>query len=128
MTWFAIAVLCILVLVALLYLVVALYSFWVKTPKWLKITTWVFFILYSAFAILWFAMMKNGSFASASMVLVIMNIILWIYMLLNVRMPKRLKILVWVIACILMLINILWCFAVPAMYGSVSLDMWLSWL
>ena len=128
MTWFAIAVLCILVLVALLYLVVALYSFSVKTPKWLKITTWVFFILYSAFAILWFAMMKNGSFASASMVLVIMNIILWIYMLLNVRMPKRLKILVWVIACILMLINILWCFAVPAMYGSVSLDMWLSWL
>ena len=128
MTWFAIAVLCILILVILLYLVVALYSFWVRIPKWLKITTWVFFILYSAFAILWFAMMKNVSFASVSMILVIINIILWIYMLLNVKMPKRLRILVWVIACVLMFINILWCFAVPSMYGSVSLDMWLSGL
>jgi len=128
MTWFAITVLCILFLVILFYLAIALYSFWVKLPKWLKITTWVFFIVYSVLAIWWFVMMKNVSLASPSTILVIINLILWIYMLLNTKMPKWLKIVIWVIACILMIINIIWCFAVPSMYGTTTLDMWLSWL
>ena len=128
MSWFAIAVLCILVFVVLFYLATALYSFWVRLPKWLRITTWVFFIVYSVLAILWFAMMKNVSVASASMVLVIVNLVLWIYMLLATKAPKRLKILVWVIACILAVIHIISCFAVPAMYGSVTMNMWLNGL
>jgi len=128
MTWFAITILCILLLVILLYLAIALYSFWVKLPKWLKITTWVFFIVYSVFAILWFLMMNTLSLWSISTILIILNLILWIYMLLNVKMPKRLRIIVWIITCILLVINILWCFAVPSMYGTATLDMWINWL
>mgnify|MGYP007056165674 CR=1 FL=1 len=128
MSWFAIAVLCILILVTLFYLATALYSFWVKLPKWLRITTWVFFIVYSLLAILWFAMMKNVSMLSASMALVIVNLILWIYMLVATKAPKRLKILVWVVACILVVIHIISCFAVPTMYGSVTMNMWVNGL
>lgn len=126
MSWFAITVLCILFLVILFYLATALYSFWVKLPKRLKITTWVFFIAYSVFAILWFIIMKTVSLISPTTILVILNLILWIYMLLNVKTPKRLKIVIWVIACILAFINIIWCFSVPSMYGSTTLDMWLN--
>ena len=128
MSWFAIAVLCILIFVILFYLAIVLYSFWAKLPKWLRITTWIFFIVYSVLAVLWFTMMKNVSLASASTVLVIINLVLWIYMLLAVKAPKRLKILIWVVACILVVIHILSCFAVPAMYWSISLDMWINWL
>ena len=127
MTWFAIAVLCILILVILLYLSIALYSFWVKLPKWLRVTTWIFFIVYSVLSILWFLVMK-ASLVSPSMILILINIALWIYMLVNSEMPKWLRIVVWVIACILLLINAISCFMVPAMYGTTTLDMQMNWL
>ncbi len=128
MSWHIIVVLCFFVVIAFFYLIIALYSFWVKLQNWLRIVTWVSLILYSAFQIFSFFVKNNTPLIFASMVFVIIHLILWIYILFDKKAPKRLKILIWVVACIFVVISIVLCFTVPAMYGPDAMNMWINGL
>lgn len=105
---------------------IVLWSFGVKLPKWIKILTWVFFIFYVVFATIWMVFMK--ALDLSSLIIIILNLLLWIYILLICKTPKWLKITVWVITTIMVIIGIFACFLVPTMYESVTMNLWLNGL
>lgn len=125
MSTFAILVLAILILLALLYILVALYSFGIKLPKWLRLTIWIILIVFVVDGFIGLAVMNR--FPIATIIYYVLTLILWIYMLINwTKLPKRLKITIWVFAVILAVLTGISCFIAPALYGDTTISSFIN--
>ena len=125
MSWFAVAVLCVLILTIIFYLMIIFWSFGAKLPKWITMLTWVFFIVCAVIATLLIISIETVDLPT--IILIAINFLLWVYMLCVDKAPKRLKITTWIISIIIIMISIIACFEVPSMFWSVTLDIGLYW-